>query len=460
MDTSDGKTRELWGRKFKVVKNGLDEAEVFSFIGGLIDENNALATKLEHLDSLAKLAEKTVIEASKQAQSIKKEAEEKAKASAASIIAEAEEKARKDIERITSEGERKAIQSAQETIAAAEQQTQSMLTAAEEKAESIKTNANDEANKIVAEAKQSAVATEQQAQKVLKAAEEKAESISTNANDETNRIIAEAQQNAMATEQQAQKMLKAAEEKAESTKANAEKKANKIIAEAKEKAEDLVNARTAIAEREAQSVLEAAKAKAEEEAHLIKQKSEQVLKRSKRIAEGEIRDKLKKVYQGLLASLEEIDETAIIPPTAEGKESEPVKPEPVVHVKPERKTKESQKQFSLSEEKVEGKESPNIYEGNVELVIPPPLGLDRMLQLHKHLRNIPNIEVLNLGVSADKSITIRVALENPTPLRKILEELPEVETTADAPQDAEMTPSTKKTGDRAPVKRIIVNTKK
>jgi hypothetical protein len=106
------------------------------------------------------------------------------------------------------------------------------------------------------------------------------------------------------------------------------------------------------------------------------------------------------------------------------------------------------------------KESPAIYEGTVELVIPPPLGLDRMLQLHKHLRNIPNIEVLNLGVSADKSITIRVTLENPTPLRKILEDLPEVETTADAPQDAEMTTSTKKTGERTPVKRIIVTTKK
>jgi len=295
---------------------------------------------------------------------------------------------------------------------------------------------------------------------MLTAAEEKAESIKINADDEANKIVAEAKQSAVATEQQAQEMLKAAEGKADSTRINAERKANKIIAEAKEKADDLVNARTASAEKEAQSILEAARAKAEEEAHLIKQKSEQVLKRSKRIAEGEIKEKLKKVYQGLLSSLEEIDETTIIPPTADGKESEPVKPEPVAHVKPEKKTKEPQKQFSLSEEKVEAKESPDIYEGNVELVIPPPLGLDRMLQLHKHLRNIPNIEVLNLGVSADKSITIRVSLENPTPLRKILEDLPEVETTADAPQDTEMTPSTKKTGERAPVKRIIVNTKK
>ncbi len=459
MDTSDSKIRELWGRKFKIVKNGLDEAEVFSFIGGLIDQNNALASKLEHLDSLTKLAERTVIEANKQAQSTKKEGEEKANAGAASIIAEAEEKARKEIDRITSDGERKARQSAQEKIAAAEQQAQSMLTAAEEKAESIKANADDEANRITAEAKQNAIATEQQAQEILKTAEEQAESIKSNADNEANSIITEAKQNAMAAEQQAQSMLTAAEEMAESIKANAEKKANKIVSEAKERAEDLVNARAASAEKEAQSIFEEAKAKAEEEAHLIKQKSEQLLKRSKRISEGEIKEKLKRVYQGLLSSLEGIDETIALP-IEEGKESEPAKPEPIVHAKAERKTKESPKQPPPSEEKVAVKESPALYQGTVELVIPPPLGLDRMLQLHKHLRNIPNIEVLNLGVSADKSITIRVMLENPTPLRSILEDLPEVETVADAPQDAEMTTPTKKTGERTPVKRIIVTTKK
>ena len=460
MDTSDSKIREIWGRKFKIVKHGLDEVEVFSFIGGLIDQNNALASKLEHLDSLTKLAERTVIEANKQSQSIKKEAEEKANARAASIIAEADEKARKEVDRITSEGERKARQSVQEKIAAAEQQAQSMLTAAEENAESIKTNADDEANRTIAEAKQNAIATEQQAQEILKAAEEKAESIKTAADNEANRSITEAKQNALAVEQQAQSILAAAEEKAESIKTNAEKKANKIISEAKERAEDLVNARTASAEKEAQSILEGAKAKAEEEAHLIKQKSEQLLKRSKKISEGEIKEKLKRVYQGLLSGLEDIEETIVMPTELGGKDSEPAKPEAVAHAKAERKTKESPKQPPPSEEKVEVKESPALYEGTVELVIPPPLGLDRMLQLHKHLRNIPNIEVLNLGVSADKSITIRVTLENPTPLRRILEDLSEVETTADAPQDADMTIQTTKTGEKTPIKRIIVTTKK
>jgi vacuolar-type H+-ATPase subunit H len=254
-------------------------------------------------------------------------------------------------------------------------------------------------------------------------------------------------------------MLTGAEEKAESIKTNAEKKANKIIYEAKERAEDLVNARTASAEKEAQSILEEAKAKAEQEAALIKQKSEQLLKRSRRITESDIKEKLKRVYQELLSSLEEFEETTVLP-IEEEKGTEAAKLEPIVHAKAEEETEELQRQPPPPEEKVESKEGLPLYEGTVELIIPPPIGLDRMLQLHKHLRNIPNIEVLNLGVSADKSITIRVTLENPTPLRSILEDLPEVEMATDAPQDAAMTTSTKKTGEKTPVKRIIVTTKK
>jgi hypothetical protein len=43
MGTQSDKVKELWGRNFKIVKNGLDEAEVFSFVGNLIDQNNEYA---------------------------------------------------------------------------------------------------------------------------------------------------------------------------------------------------------------------------------------------------------------------------------------------------------------------------------------------------------------------------------------------------------------------------------
>jgi F0F1-type ATP synthase membrane subunit b/b' len=421
MDTSDGKIKDIWGRKFKIVKNGLDEGEVFSFIGGLIDQNNDLSNKLQHLDSLKKLAERTVIEAEKQAEVIRKEIEEKANTKAASIVSKAEKDAKVEADRIISEVKQKVEQDAQVKITAAIQQGQNLIKEAEEKGEALKNSANQEASKIIAEAKQNSSAIEQQAQDVLKKAEEKAETI----------------------------------------KANADKKAAKILADAKEKAEDLVKAKTASAEKEALSILEEARIKAEKESVLIKQKSEMLLKKSKKIAESEIKEKFKKVYQGFISSLEGIDETSIeMAISEEVANAEFSKAEATASAQAEVITRESQDQPSLRYVERETKEGPvDLYQGDIELVIPPPLSLDRMLQLHKHLRNTPQIEVLNLGVAADKSITIRILLENPVPLLNILEGLPEVDKALDSPQDAEAIAAIRKSGEKPPAKRIIVTTK-
>ena len=60
---------------FNQALNSLD-GEVASFITSLIDQNAELANKLEHIDSLAELAEKTVIEAGKEAERIKADDEQ------------------------------------------------------------------------------------------------------------------------------------------------------------------------------------------------------------------------------------------------------------------------------------------------------------------------------------------------------------------------------------------------
>jgi vacuolar-type H+-ATPase subunit H len=420
MDISDGKTKEIWGRKFRIVKNGLDEAEVFAFIGGLIEQNNILSHKLEHLDSLTRLAERSIIEADKEAQNIKRQIEEKANSQAAIIIAEAEERAK------------------------------------------------TEANNVIAEAR---LVAERQAQNIIKDAENKAETIKAQANEEANRAIAEAKENAAKIEQGARDALKAAEEKAEAIRSEADKNASKILAEAKEKAEELFKARRENAEEEAKRIIKEAKDKAEQEAHLIRQKSEQLLKKSRKIAESEIREKLKKVYQGLLASLEGIEEATVMPGLEEheGTRIDEAEAEASRLIEAATMAKEvelvveqpSTIQKGKKEKEREATKSPALYEGAVELVIPPPLGLDRMLQLHKHLRNIPNAKVLNLGVAADKSITIRVLLESPTPLLDILTELPEVEEASDAQQQGpEIIATTRKGGDKASVRRILVSTKK
>lgn len=149
MATMNATVTEITGRELGIVKDGMDEAEVFTFIGSLIDQNSDLADKLEYLNSLTKLAERTVIIAEEQAKSIKMETEKKARAKAATIIARAEEKAKAEAERIIAEAQESAEESAQEKVLLAEQQAQDII----EAAQVIKT-AWEEANRIVAEAEQ------------------------------------------------------------------------------------------------------------------------------------------------------------------------------------------------------------------------------------------------------------------------------------------------------------------
>ena len=418
METSDGKMKEISGRKFRIVKNGLDESEVFNFISGLLEHNKHLSDKMEHMDSLTKLAERTVIEANKQADSTKKETLEKANSEAGKIIAVSEGKAKAEANTIIAAARQEAERKSQETLTAAQQQAQGILKEASGKAEAIKSSAHEEAKHIVSEAKQ----------------------------------------NASAIQEQAQTVLRTAEDKAAATKSNAENEANQILSDAKEKAEELLKARAVSAEKEAQSILKEAREKAEQESLLIKRKAEQVLKKSKKISENEIKEKLKKVYQGLLSNLEGIEETTILPEMEEVKDSEPsqIEFEAFVHAESETVIEVPQERPAPRRKESKPSESATLYEGNVELIVPPPLGLDKMLQLHKHLRNIPNAKVLNLGVASDKSITVRLLLESPTPLLSILEDLPEVESAADDQHAVEAT----KPGEKTPVKRIIVTTRK
>jgi len=91
-------TFELGGCEFRRVKNGLDEAQVTSFINELISQRDTLVQREEHLSSLTKLAEKMVTEADNLAEEVKTEAIDQGKAEAAAIIAKAEEQAQQVIE--------------------------------------------------------------------------------------------------------------------------------------------------------------------------------------------------------------------------------------------------------------------------------------------------------------------------------------------------------------------------
>jgi len=108
MSKADGKVIEVCGQEFRIVKNGLDEAEVLSFVSSLIDQNKQLTDKLDNLDSLMEFAQRTVVEATKQAKNLEIEMEQEANAKAASIIAEAKERAEAEADKTIAEARGKA----------------------------------------------------------------------------------------------------------------------------------------------------------------------------------------------------------------------------------------------------------------------------------------------------------------------------------------------------------------
>lgn len=127
--------------------NGFDE-ELSLFISSLIDQNAELIRKLQGLNSLSELANQTMDEVHKQAETIKSQAEEHAKARAAVIIRESEAKAKLEAENILAEAKQKAqgiieektqmaIQQGLLIIQKAQQQALSIIDEVEKQAEGI-----------------------------------------------------------------------------------------------------------------------------------------------------------------------------------------------------------------------------------------------------------------------------------------------------------------------------------
>ena len=117
----------LGGREFNRVKNGLDEAHVASFIDELIEERDKLAQSQEHIASLTRLAETTVVEADNLATQIKKETAEQAEAESTAITDKTKEQARQMMEQKIAEAEEIANERANAIKAKAEEEAVLLL---------------------------------------------------------------------------------------------------------------------------------------------------------------------------------------------------------------------------------------------------------------------------------------------------------------------------------------------
>ena len=191
----------LWGREFNLVKRGLSEAQVTSFVDELVKQQGAMSQRQQHLEALTKLAERTVTEANKLADETKQDAAAHAKAEGARIVAEAEKRAKEDAARMLSEAETRAHQllkkKESEAVATATEQMEAMKAAAEILAEEVmkearegEARARSEASRVVAEAEAQArrIVKEKESEAVSQAAEQ-AHSIRAKAEREAGQLL-------------------------------------------------------------------------------------------------------------------------------------------------------------------------------------------------------------------------------------------------------------------------------
>jgi cell division septum initiation protein DivIVA len=237
---------------------------------------------------------------------------------------------------------------------------------------------------------------------LTKLAEEQVET----ARAEAEKIITEANQIA---EKTSQEKVSTAQQKAQELISAAEEQSSRIISEAKQKARAV--------EWQARQILNEAK-----------EKAEQLLVKSESFSEDEPKETSeaeanpKKSYSN--SSSMEVKQ-AIPPSGQEGEE-----------------------------------ENSELYDGTVELVIPPPLAPTRLLKLVRQLRRNRQISVLNTDISLAKGARIKLFLRTRIPLLTILEAIPEVEKVSGELKKADGAHNYPQTRDELSAKSILVQIKR
>lgn len=168
----------------------------------------------------------------------------------------------------------------------------------------------------------------------------------------------------------------------------ADQEAQDILRAAKEKAESIKKA----AEEEAARIVYEARGKAAQEAMRIKKEAEQLLQKSKALAKS-ARSKTGSA-KGEGASAGGNGEH----PDLEYEQDETARRERVVR-----------------------------YSGIVDLEIPPPVSMGALRDLTKLLKYIPDIKILSLDSTANRGLRMKLFLQKPVPLIKILKSMPQVE---------------------------------
>jgi hypothetical protein len=80
-----------------------------------------------------------------------------------------------------------------------------------------------------------------------------------------------------------------------------------------------------------------------------------------------------------------------------------------------------------TEQELDEQESPASYGEFVDIVLPPPIALFRMLELYKQLRRNPGVRVVGVKGSLDKGLWLRFIVLDDAPLQSVFDALDEAD---------------------------------
>ncbi len=432
---SQPKTRQLWGKEFATVSEGLSEEQVVGFVNELLAKQREQEQRQETSDPFPNLLSKRILaEAERDATALRLKAKNEAAAEASQIVAAAKLESQKILN-----------STKKDAIASAEQEAQSILDTAGQKAHLAETHALQMAHLFLIRAReeiQSMIASETKEvyNRLLTSVQDVLTTAQSVENDwTTKRIAPRWGQPAELKEYQATLLdslmvgglnLEALsqENSEEASPLSLEGTDTEVETETEQSEgddatdEESAPSATLEAEQETQPVdqvedEEAAPSEVEApvaEAAPIAEAADEEEATEPVSTEDEAPDtievtssQMEETAETEAASQEEGD-----PPAEEGAAA----PEEGL---------ETTIDASGNEVTLDGGE--RVYTGEVELVLTPPISAIRVTGLYSHLQSIDELKVVRTSGSWDKGTVVTVALERPLALIKTLSDIPDIE---------------------------------
>lgn len=118
--------KNLWGRDFRVVRDGLAETDVVLFVEKLMSGAQENREKLEHLEALHELARRTVEDAERLAVAAKEEGLRLSQEQAASILSDAQQRAQEVVVEAATTAQARAEEMVEQIVVSAQARVASL----------------------------------------------------------------------------------------------------------------------------------------------------------------------------------------------------------------------------------------------------------------------------------------------------------------------------------------------